>query len=333
MFMDVDCVRMSDFALANGCEAARHINTGGGASTPAQIYTRDAAANGVYAWDHREGQNDRAPNVITTGILPVLQDAEDRGFNVECHDGENVLTYHNRVCFYPQTRVHISEYAPTVQFNHTATGTNPKPYVHIFRREKEKSAFSPSRYTIDTLPTYEIDGKFYTKMETANYTELDNSGITFRDGTALIASTKKNPVRHWFRHEPIRAKTLAGGTIVLCDVLFNAIFEKEKTFKDKKKNNFNSKFDTDDFLIGKFLHEDFLTDVEKIAVELNVVPKSFIYTVEPVKKAASFKFGDLVKIKCEGRVGTIKSITADIATLNVDGKQLKYRLGDLTPTF
>ena len=53
-------------------------------------------------------------------------------------------------------------------------------------------------------------------------------------------------------------------------------------------------------------------------------------TSKDAGKKRKLQVGDKVKIKCEGRTGVIRALTKDIATVNVDGKALKYRIEDLS---
>lgn len=77
--------------------------------------------------------------------------------------------------------------------------------------------------------------------------------------------------------------------------------------------------DPDEYLIGRLLR----------GLEFEFDNSTRCYAQE--KKRVSFKVGDTVKIKCEGRAGVVKRIdpAAETATLSVENKNLTYRLEDL----
>ena len=85
--------------------------------------------------------------------------------------------------------------------------------------------------------------------------------------------------------------------------------------------------------LSDFLNREFCNDLRKTALEKHKRPVSIDEvktTTANDKKVSKFSIGDRVKIKCEGKEGIVKHLAGDIATLAVEGRQLKYRTEDLT---
>ena len=133
---------------------------------------------------------------------------------------------------------------------------------------------------------------------------------------------------YWFKCEPIRANFRTPTEIQVDEVLFGAQFEPQVKYEGL---NFAPRMmlDIEQFQIGKFLNYEFLTDIKKLA------PVAAKYRqIAPAESARrkTLNIGQAVKITCEGRTGILKAIdrNQNVATIAVDGKNLKYRLEDVT---
>ena len=328
-------VALTDWAIATGAMAGHDIYPSdnkkkrGGYYWVAEAHDRTSvetvSAGGGYDEACLAGDHSNC-------VLPVfnLTESPDASGIFPAHygSGANQKTYlaiGGRLAYYPQT-ICAPDLSKTLEHDIIEAGHHDIS-ITCFSAHYPDSHYDdlndvprPKRY-----PAYRYKGALYCRLDEANPQDSDS---VFTDGSKCHHRTP-----YWFHCEPVEVEYGgAPGQIRATELLAAWWFELQQDFENLTLKR-GAELNPNKFEIGRFLNKIFLPELAQSAkvMAVNVVPAPrFVGRLQALNQ--TLKPNMHVKIKCEGRVGIIKTVNSkdEVATVAIDGKHLKYRLEDLT---
>ena len=310
---------VSDFAQSTGCFTSESL-------TGSVWLNKEDGISSAHVRYYNGEQRSVEMTVPQVGVVPRIDFPHADDFGLVVFEGKNYLTQGNIVCRYPQTVVpdgRLRDDLVAYQEEGIPSGAPMNRYF-AGRDKNGKNKFGECEWI-------RWDGTHYAFLgspcvdEWCAHVRLSNDKCVEH-----VAGTYDNHKQMFFRCEPVEAEFTEGGSILLKNILTAAPYVATADIFEEIKDTLVSS--------TKELPLQYVGNTKALLQDLT---KPMAGTKWPRvdgacanivgKKLLALKIGDKVMIKCEGREAVVRNVdrVAEIATLSVGGRALKYRFEDL----